>query len=134
MPQRQPTTPTPNYPQAGDGGHGLNWPFSFTKWTNTDLLNGIAYSGFAIATVDHEKMVVDFYTVQNGETVPLRVTTYKGSYPMVQFAPEGVKAVKLPNLVRAGLRSSACAGGGTAGLQEQAQDLLAAASATSACT
>ena len=87
--------------QAGDGGHGLPFPFAWTKWTNADLVKGIAYSGFAIATVDHEKFVVDYYTVQNGQSVPLRVTTYKGQAPMVQFAPDGLKTVKLPNTVRA---------------------------------
>ena len=49
-------------------------------------------------------MVVDYYTVQNGRSVPLRVTTYKGKNPIVEFAPEGLKTVELHNLVSADLK------------------------------
>jgi len=57
--------PCPTRPwQAGDGGHGLETgPYSWQKWANADLLTGTAWSGFAVATVDAQKMVVDYFSV-----------------------------------------------------------------------
>ena len=64
-----------------------------------DWVTGEAFSGFIIVTVDSEKHVADYYSMQNGNTVPLRVTTYKGKAPMWEYAPAGVSLVKLANKV-----------------------------------
>lgn len=46
--------------------------------------------------------MVDYYSLNNGKTIPLRVVTYKGMAPIVQFAPKGLDAVDLQNKVRRG--------------------------------
>ena len=38
--------------------------------------------------------------VQNGQSVPLRVTTYKGQAPIWQYAPQGLQALNLANRVQ----------------------------------
>ncbi|KAL4423141.1 hypothetical protein ABPG77_007794 [Micractinium sp. CCAP 211/92] len=90
----------PQASAAADGGFGLNPPYSFTKYSNVDWLKGLARSGFAIVTVDKKEMVIDYYSVDNGLTVPFRVTTKKGQPPIWQFSPEGLRLTKLPNTIQ----------------------------------